>query len=81
MKTYVVASLFGAAAFALIVLGTPARSAPAADLAWSVAWPADGARMAQRAGHPWLLRAMSTPAGAATLTSLPCPGPATARSL
>lgn len=79
MKTYVVASLAGAIAFAVIVLGAGPDSAATPALACAGGWPGPATPMARQGPHAWLLRAMQGPEGAGTLASLPGDEPAATR--
>ncbi len=81
MKTYAIASLTGALAFTVIVVGARPCPGPAIAQAWVGASPAAYPPMARRDSGPWLLRAMNIPGAARTLTALPGDPPAPARSL
>ena len=71
MKSYFAACLAAATASAFITLGAGPASGSAVELAATAAWPVRPTSMAHRAQRGWLLRAMSRPASAGTLTSVP----------
>jgi hypothetical protein len=71
MKSYFAACLAAATASAFITLGAGPASGSAVELAATAAWPVRSTPMAHRAERGWLLRAMSRPASAGTLTSVP----------
>jgi hypothetical protein len=81
MKSYFAACLAAATASAFITLGAGPASGSAVELAATAAWPVRSTPMARRAPRGWLLRAMSRPASAGTLTSVPNAEPNDPRSL